>query len=82
MIVCPGVTIGAHTVVGAGSVVTKDLPERVVAVGSPARVVREAGLNPNQQTPCCTSEPAYAVTAARTSPGRAFGASRTFTVTG
>jgi maltose O-acetyltransferase len=41
VIVCPGVTIGAHTVVGAGSVVTKDLPERVVAVGSPARVVRE-----------------------------------------
>jgi maltose O-acetyltransferase len=41
VIVCPGVTIGAHTVVGAGSVVTRDLPERVVAVGSPARVVRE-----------------------------------------
>jgi maltose O-acetyltransferase len=41
VIVCPGVTIGAHTVVGAGSVVTKDLHERVVAVGSPARVVRE-----------------------------------------
>ena len=41
MIVCPGVTIGAHTVVGAGSVVTRDLPEGVVAVGSPARVVRE-----------------------------------------
>ena len=41
VIVCPGVTIGAHTVVGAGSVVTRDLPEGVVAVGSPARVVRE-----------------------------------------
>ncbi|WP_110180793.1 sugar O-acetyltransferase [Nocardioides solisilvae] len=36
----PGVTIGADTVVGAGSVVLDDLPERVVAVGVPARVVR------------------------------------------
>ena len=41
VIVCPGVTIGADTVVGAGSVVTRDLPPGVVAVGSPARVVRE-----------------------------------------
>jgi len=40
VIVCPGVTIGANTVVGAGSVVTKDLPADVVAVGNPARVVR------------------------------------------
>ncbi|HWJ82520.1 MAG TPA: sugar O-acetyltransferase [Nocardioides sp.] len=40
VIVCPGVTIGADTVVGAGSVVTRDLPAGVVAVGAPARVVR------------------------------------------
>ena len=40
VIVCPGVTIGADTVVGAGSVVTRDLPARVVAVGNPARVIR------------------------------------------
>lgn len=40
VIVCPGVSIGADTVVGAGSVVTKELPSRVVAVGAPARVVR------------------------------------------
>ena len=40
VIVCPGVTIGADTVVGAGSVVTRDLPSGVVAVGSPARVIR------------------------------------------
>jgi maltose O-acetyltransferase len=40
VIVCPGVTIGPNTVVGAGAVVTKDLPADVVAVGSPARVVR------------------------------------------
>jgi maltose O-acetyltransferase len=40
-IVCPGVTIGRDTVVGAGAVVTRDLPAGVVAVGSPARVIRE-----------------------------------------
>ena len=41
VIVCPGVTIGRDTVVGAGSVVVHDLPPGVVAVGSPAHVVRE-----------------------------------------
>lgn len=40
-IVCPGVRIGENTVVGAGAVVAKDLPANVVAVGNPARVVRE-----------------------------------------
>lgn len=35
-----GITIGEHTVVGAGSTVVRDLPDRVVAYGSPARVVR------------------------------------------
>lgn len=40
VIVCPGVTIGDNTVVGAGSVVVKDLPADVVAVGNPARVIR------------------------------------------
>ncbi|PWW24366.1 maltose O-acetyltransferase [Geodermatophilus normandii] len=40
VVVLPGVTIGADTVVGAGSVVTRDLPAGVVAVGNPARVVR------------------------------------------
>ena len=37
----PGVSIGENTVVGAGSVVTRDLPANVVAVGNPARVIRE-----------------------------------------
>lgn len=39
-IVCPGVTIGARTVVGAGSVVTKSLPPDVFAVGNPCRVIK------------------------------------------
>ncbi|WP_420098098.1 sugar O-acetyltransferase [Corynebacterium sp.] len=39
--VCAGVTIGDDVVVGAGSVVTRDLPSKVLAVGTPARVVRE-----------------------------------------
>jgi maltose O-acetyltransferase len=39
-IVCPGVTIGDGTTVGAGSVVTRDLPPNVVAAGNPCRVIR------------------------------------------
>ena len=39
-ILCPGVTIGADTVIGAGSVVTKDMPAGVVAAGNPCRVLR------------------------------------------
>lgn len=38
--ICPGVTIGENTVVGAGSVVVKDIPANCVAVGNPCRVVR------------------------------------------
>jgi len=40
VIVCPGVSIGADTVVGAGSVVTRDLPAGVLAAGNPCRVIR------------------------------------------
>ncbi|WP_301173854.1 sugar O-acetyltransferase [Actinomadura geliboluensis] len=39
-IVLPGVTIGENSVIGAGAVVTKDVPANVVAVGNPARVIR------------------------------------------
>ncbi len=42
-IILPGITIGDNVVVGAGSVVTKDLPSNVVAVGNPCRVAREVG---------------------------------------
>jgi maltose O-acetyltransferase len=41
VIVCPGVTVGANTVVGAGSVVTRDLPQGVLAVGNPCRPIRD-----------------------------------------
>jgi maltose O-acetyltransferase len=41
VIVLPGRNIGANSVVGAGSVVTKDVPEGVVAAGNPCRVIRE-----------------------------------------
>ncbi|MFJ8582951.1 sugar O-acetyltransferase [Micromonospora sp. NPDC093277] len=39
-VICPGVTIGDNSVIGAGAVVTKDIPADVVAVGNPARVIR------------------------------------------
>ena len=39
-IVCPGVTVGRGSVIGAGSVVTRDIPPGVVAVGNPCRVLR------------------------------------------
>ncbi len=41
VVVLPGITIGDNVVVGAGSVVTKDLPDNVVAVGNPCKVLRE-----------------------------------------
>ena len=40
-IILPGVTIGARSVIGAGSVVTRDVPEGVFAAGNPCRVIRE-----------------------------------------
>ncbi len=40
VVICPGVTIGDRTVIGAGSVVTKDIPSDVFAAGNPSRVIR------------------------------------------
>lgn len=40
-VILPGVTVGDNTVIGAGSVVTKDLPANVIAAGNPCRIIRE-----------------------------------------
>ncbi len=40
-IFCPGVKVGSRTVVGAGSVVTRNLPDGVFAAGNPCRIIRE-----------------------------------------
>ncbi len=42
-VILPGVTIGENSVIGAGSVVTKDIPANVLAVGAPCKVLREIG---------------------------------------
>lgn len=42
-VILPGVKIGARSVIGAGSVVTKDIPADVVAAGTPCRVLRRLG---------------------------------------
>jgi acetyltransferase-like isoleucine patch superfamily enzyme len=39
-VILPGITIGEEAMIGAGSVVTKDVPSRAVVVGNPARIVR------------------------------------------
>jgi galactoside O-acetyltransferase len=40
-IICPGVTIGKNSVIGAGSIVTKDIPPNSIAAGNPCKVIRE-----------------------------------------
>mgnify|MGYP002620983515 CR=1 FL=1 len=47
VIVLPGVTIGAHAVVGAGAVVTRDVPAHTLVVGNPARVIRTLSVTPS-----------------------------------
>lgn len=47
-VILPGITIGDDSVIGAGSVVTKDIPAGVVAVGNPCRVLREIGERDRQ----------------------------------
>ena len=43
VVVLPGITIGDNSVIGAGSIVTKDIPPNVVAYGNPCKVIREIG---------------------------------------
>ncbi len=40
-VILPGISIGSDTVIGAGSVVTKDIPAGVIAAGNPCRVIRK-----------------------------------------
>ena len=45
MIICPGVTVGRGCTIGAGSVVTKDVPDYHVAAGNPARLIRKIDVD-------------------------------------
>lgn len=51
--VLPGVTIGDNSVIGAGSVVTKDIPANSLAVGNPCRVIREILFPQHHDATCC-----------------------------
>lgn len=44
-VILPGVSIGSNTVIGAGSVVTKNLPDNVIAAGNPCKIIREITYN-------------------------------------
>jgi acetyltransferase-like isoleucine patch superfamily enzyme len=46
VIILPGVRIGSHSAIGAGSVVTKDVPANCLAAGNPARVFRQIAGSP------------------------------------
>jgi len=43
VVICPGVTIGDRSIIGAGSVVTKDIPSDTIAAGNPCRIIRMIG---------------------------------------
>ncbi|MCR5782258.1 MAG: sugar O-acetyltransferase [Clostridia bacterium] len=53
-VIVPGVSIGRNSVIGAGSVVTKDIPDNVVAAGNPCRIIREIGERDHIY--CCKDE--------------------------
>jgi acetyltransferase-like isoleucine patch superfamily enzyme len=44
-VLCPGITIGENAFVAAGSVVTRDVPDRAVVAGNPARVIRQVSAD-------------------------------------
>lgn len=48
VVIVPGVTIGDNVVIGAGSIVTKDLPDNVIAVGNPCRILRTVNEHDRQ----------------------------------
>jgi len=47
-VILPGISIGAHSMIGAGSVVTKDIPAYCLAVGNPARIVKQYDVEKKQ----------------------------------
>ncbi|MFH1665255.1 MAG: acyltransferase [Candidatus Omnitrophota bacterium] len=51
-----GVTVGAHSVVGAGSIVTRDIPDGVVAAGNPAHVIRRIGERKTDTFDICSEQ--------------------------
>lgn len=48
-VICPGITIGKGCVIGAGSVVTKDIPDNSLAVGNPAKVIKKLNQKPESK---------------------------------
>lgn len=48
-VICPGVTIGHRCVIGAGSVVTRDIPDDTFAAGNPCRVIKQLGMQAGPQ---------------------------------
>jgi len=50
VVVNPGVSIGSNSVIGSGSVVTKNIPDNVLAVGNPCRVLRELPVDGSVKT--------------------------------
>lgn len=48
-VICPGVTIGSRSIIGAGSVVTKNIPDDVFAAGNPCKVIRPVNKEDNKQ---------------------------------
>ncbi len=54
--VLPRVTIGSNNIIGAGSVVTKDIPDNVIAVGAPCKVLRPITESDKQKYPIYTED--------------------------
>lgn len=52
VVILPGVTIGEMSIIGAGAVVSKDVPPRAIAVGVPARVIRYLNVNDEDPKSC------------------------------
>jgi len=51
VVILSGVTIGAHSIIGANSVVTKDIPDKCIAVGAPARIIKKWDSSSDQWIP-------------------------------